>query len=399
MEPDLYPHQRNAVERLRNGSILCGGVGTGKSRTAIAYYCKNESPKDLYVITTARKRDSLDWDGEAIKFGIGTRKDATLRGTLTVDSWNNIKKYEDVKGSFFIFDEQRVVGYGAWSKAFIKIARKNHWILLSATPGDTWLDYAPVFIANGFYKNITDFKNQHVAYSYYGGYPQVQRYLATGKLLKLRKDILVNMPYAKGTIRHISKIDLGFDKVELDMIRKRRWNLWEDRPIKDAAEMVSLMRRLVNSDPSRLDYIRNLLKSKKKIIVFYNFDYELDILRTLASDEVVVREWNGHKHEEVPSEYDSWVYLVQYMAGSEAWNCVETDTMVFYSMTYSYKMFEQSQGRIDRMNTTFTHLYYHVLSSKTAIDRTIWGCLDAKKDFNESAFRKSCLPPNGGVGF
>jgi len=384
---ELYPHQRKAVNDLHNGSILWGGVGTGKSLTAMAYYMAKEAPRNLFVITTAKKRDSLDWEREAARYGVGKAPNATVAGVLTVDSWNNIRKYEDVDGAFFIFDEQRLVGSGAWTKSFIRIARNNGWILLSATPGDTWLDYIPVFIANGFYKNRTEFKREHVVYNHYSKFPKVERYVNTGKLLKLRDHILVEMPYIRHTTRHSETIFVEFDQDLFGRVTKDRWHVFEDRPLNDVGELFIVMRKVVNSDPSRLEAIRCLLEKHPKIIVFYNFDYELEVLRTLSED-VPMAEWNGHRHQEIPKT-DRWVYLVQYVAGSEGWNCVETDVMVFYSLTYSYKNFHQAHGRIDRLNTEFTDLTYYTLMSKSVIDRAVIGALRKKKSFNESKFAKT----------
>jgi superfamily II DNA or RNA helicase len=385
MQPDLRPHQREAVDKLHNGSILWGGVGSGKSRVALAYYVQSESPKDIYVITTAKKRDSLDWETEAIKFGIGKRKDATFHGVITVDSFHNIERYVNVSGAFFIFDEQRLVGSGSWTRAFLKITKSNTWILLSATPGDTWLDYIPVFIANGFYKNRTEFKREHVVYKPFTKYPKVERYVGVAKLVRLRNKILVEMPFEKQTVRKYRDVKVEFDK---DLFRKAtigRWNVYTQRPLRDVSELFLVMRKIVNSDPSRLRAVRYLMRDHPKLIVFYNFDYELEILRKL-SDTVAVAEWNGHKHEPIPSS-TRWVYLVQYTAGSEGWNCIQTDTMIFYSLTYSYKQFTQAQGRIDRLNTPFTNLYYYILISTSLIDRAIMGALNDKKSFNEGQFR------------
>jgi len=384
---DLYPHQKKAVGQLKNGSILWGGVGSGKSITAIAYYMSKEAPKDIYVITTAKKRDALDWEAEAIKYGIGTRRRDTVAGVLKVDSWNNIAKYEEIENAFFIFDEQRLVGRWAWTKTFIHIAQKNHWILLSATPGDTWLDYIPVFVANGFYKNRTEFKREHVVYSSYTKFPKVERYLNTGRLIRHRNQILVEMPYAKHTTRYTEHVSVKHDVEKFEKALKQRWHVFEDRPIRDVSELFHVIRKIVNTDRSRLKAIRYLLNEHSKMIIFYNFDYELEILRELHEDTVVA-EWNGHKHEPVPSG-KQWVYLVQYIAGSEGWNCVDTNVVVFYSLTYSYKMFHQAHGRIDRLNTSFYELQYYVLISKSMIDQAIMRALKQKKSFNESKMRVS----------
>jgi hypothetical protein len=381
MNIDLMEHQSAAVDLLGNGKILYGSVGVGKSATALAYYMKAERDADIYVITTAKKRDSLDWLAEGSRFGIGTEYSGSVAGRLTVDSWNNIAKYQNETGAFFIFDEQRLVGSGSWVKSFLRIARRNRWILLTATPGDTWIDYAPVFVANGWYKNITEFKREHVVYAPYVKFPIILRYVGLKKLERLRNEILVEMVYQNQTERILNWIDVGYDVEKWNMAVKRRWHPYENRPIKDVSELFRVMRRITNTDPSRLDTVRMFMKCHHKLIVFYTFNYELAILRTLEN-EVTLAEWNGHKKEPVP-DTDRWVYLVQYTAGSEGWNCTETDAMVLYSLTYSYKNFIQSQGRIDRIDTAFNKLYYYILNSDAPIDRGIKKALDAKKSFNE----------------
>lgn len=373
---------------MANGKILWGGVGSGKSRTAVAYYVKNEVPRDVYVITTAKKRDSLDWVHEFSEVAVS--KEATaFGGALVVDSWNNIGKYAEVKDAFFIFDEQRLVGSGHWTRVFIKIAKKNHWILLTATPGDTWLDYIPVFVANGFYKNRTEFKREHVVYNSYSKFPKVDRYVNVGKLVKLRHTLLVEMPMIRHTVRKFTYVDCDYDKDLLDKVLRDRWHVYEERPLRDVAEMFLVMRKVVNSDASRLDAISTLLDCQPRLICFYNFDYELDLLRSLG-DCVTVAEWNGHKHEAIPSG-DAWLYLVQYSAGAEGWNCTDTDSMAFYSLTYSYKLFHQAQGRIDRLNTPYSLLNYTVLKSKSVIDLAVLRALKSKENFNESGFAKKIL--------
>lgn len=375
----LAPHQEDALSRMHNGCVLWGDVGTGKSRVAAAYYNDNESPKDVYVITTAKKRDTLDWKVEFARFGVGV--DDSVAGKLTIDSWNNLHKYAEVKGAFFILDEQRLVGAGSWTRSFLKLAKSNTWILLSGTPGDTWMDYIPVFVANGFYKNRTAFKDEHVVYKAFSKFPKVERYVGTRKLLDNRKAVLVEMPYERLTDREVHYVDMEFDCELFDKVWKRRWNVYEHRPLKDSAERYRIARKVVNSNLSRVSKIRELLETHPRIIVFYNFDYELDILRTLA-EEAEIAEWNGHNHDPVPDS-ERWVYLVNFMGGSEGWNCTTTDTMVLYSLPYSYKMWHQAFGRIDRMNTGFTILHYFVFHSSSLIDKMLTHSLKRKQDFHE----------------
>lgn len=396
---ELYPHQLDAINKLNNGNILCGGVGSGKSRTSLAYYFLREGcgqlaingngtykpmtvQKNLYIITTARKRDTKEWEGELVPFLIQPED-------VVIDSWNNIKKYVDVEDAFFIFDEQRVVGSGAWVKSFLKITKKNRWILLTATPGDTWSDYAPVFIANGFYKNFTDFRQKHVVYSRFTNFPKIDRYVYTGILIQLRRKILVKMDYKKEVVIHRETRLAAYDKAAYSLLMKDRWNTFENRPVVNASELCQLLRRLINSDLTRILLLKELVMDNEKTIIFYNFDYELEILRDAAASlHIPCAEWNGHKHEPIP-DTDNWMYLVQYTAGAEGWNCIETNVIIFYSQSYSYKAMIQAAGRIDRMNTPYQDLYYYTLVSNAPIDKAISHCLSRKKNFNESIFVKN----------
>ena len=450
----LGKHQLKAIERLDSGSILTGGVGTGKSRTSVGYYylkeCKGqirvngegvtrpmEIPTDLYIITTAKKRDSGDWEEEVRRFGLENHP-----VTVTVDSWNNIGKYEQINAdmhkkdgdmhekrrAFFIFDEQRLVGSGAWVKSFLKITKNNRWILLSATPGDTWMDYVPVFVANGFYKNRTEFTERHVVYARFAKYPKVDRYLETGTLEKHRREISVDMPYERHTVRHNHYLLADYDRDAYDRVVKKRWNIFTNKPCRDIAELISAARRVVNSDPSRVELIRGILDRElamgnpQRLIIFYNFNYELDILREAFSAEVLklacghfvasaqlhtrdncvlcgepnkvegvavkpfnVAEWNGHNHDPLPTG-DRWIYLVQYTAGAEGWNCTTTDKVLFYSLNYSYRVMEQGKGRVDRLDTPYTDLHYYTIKSSSSIDSSIRKALREKRNFNVTDF-------------
>lgn len=510
---ELYPHQEEALEKLSNGKILWGGVGSGKSLVAAKYYMEKEADADVYVITTAKKRDSLEWEGEFAKFGIGKHLNATVAGQLVVDSWNNIGKYEGVVGGFFIFDEQRLVGSGEWTSKFLAIAKRNRWILLSATPGDTWLDYIPVLVANGYYKNRTQFKREHVVYNTFTKFPKVDRYVNVSRLVRLRNELLVEMPYRKHTTRETHTIEVDYDEQILTKVMKERWHVYENRPLRDVAELFLVMRKVVNSDSSRIQALLELINVHPRLIVFYNFNYELEAMRIALADVFVgnsveseslknrthplisenemeigtstttvgpsnedtissskhtdgsrstspstcpvvgvesngdkswpthslasirlsdpastgttphsssasvvestsadpssfetdsivmtstpksgstfqLAEWNGHKHEAIP-DTDRWVYLVQYAAGAEGWNCISTDAMCFYSLPYSYKLWHQAHGRIDRLNTLYSVLHYYVLRSRSVIDMSILKNLFRKQNFNEGKFAEN----------
>ena len=404
MAIELYDHQKKALAKMKNGCILNGGVGSGKSITALAYYFTQQggkldpfeymrSPKDLYIITTARKRDTLEWQKEMLPFLMSTNpKHNKIYGNkIVVDSWNNIGKYSDISGAFFIFDEQRVVGSGTWVKAFLKIARGNDWILLSATPGDKWEDYIPVFLANGFYKNKTEFTREHIVYSSYTKFPKVDRYLGIARLERLRDRILVDMDFDRKTVQHHEDVYVSYDIPKYKDVIRNRWNPYKNEPIEQASGLCYVLRRIVNEDISRQTALLDIVADHPRVIIFYNFDYELDILKNLVyindGDCLDIAEWNGHKHQPIP-ESDKWVYLVQYTAGAEGWNCIKTDTIIFYSQNYSYKIVQQATGRIDRLNTPYTDLYYYHLKSRSGIDLAISKALKEKKKFNETRWCK-----------
>lgn len=377
MVAKLYSHQEEALGLLQSGKVLVGGVGSGKSRVGASWALSQADESKIIVITTARKRDSLEWEGEFAALGADFEE-------VTIESWNNISKFDDCCLNVFIFDEQRVVGSGAWVKSFLKIAENNQWIMLSATPGDVWLDYVPLFIANGYYKNRTEFAERHIVWDRFAKYPKVKRYLDTGLLEARRRKILVPMPAERHTRRNRSYIPMEYDKEMYESIAKKRVDPWTEEPYRNAAGVCYGLRKCVNSDRSRVDHIRLVARKRKKLIVFYNFNYERDILLELR-DEFNVAEWNGHNHEPIPST-DSWVYLVQYTAGAEGWNCVETDTIAFYSLNYSWKILEQAEGRIDRINTPFTDLHYFYFFSESGIDSAIQKAVQEKGVFNERIF-------------
>lgn len=403
MSIELYDHQRLAISQLANGKILCADVGTGKSRTALAYFYIRECggslkingegedsdlsfPKDLYIITTAKKRDSVEWEKECTPFHISTERELSVNNIkLTVDSWNNIGKYVNVCEAFFIFDEQRLTGSGPWVKAFYQIAKKNHWILLSATPGDKMIDYIPVFVANGFYKNRTEFIRRHVIYNRYRTY-KIDGYLETRRLERLKESLLVDMEFVKPAESHHIDVFVDFDRVNTKIIFKDRWNVYENEPIQNISQFGYLLRKATNSHESRVEAVRELVLENPKTIIFYNFDYELELLRELAKElDIPKAEWNGHMHEPLPKGAN-WIYLVQYSAGAEGWNCIETNVIIFYSQNYSYRSMVQAAGRIDRANTPFSDLYFYHIRSHSGIDNAIYKTLQQKKKFNERKY-------------
>lgn len=383
---------------MHNGCVLVGGVGSGKSRTALAYvYIKelggevkinntghNSNPPkwtDVFIITTAKKRDSKEWEDELRPFN-------KFGEHVKIDSWNNIKKYSNLSDCIFIFDEQRAVGRGTWAKTFIKIAKHNRWILLTATPGDTWNDLIPLFLANGYYKNRTHFNMTHVVFKPYMNYPVIDHYINTGILNSYRKQMIVNLDRQINIEKKSFKIICMYDKVLYKHIFKDRWNPFDDEPIREIGKLCYLLRRCVNEDRDRIIKLKKVLTEHKKVIIFYNYSTELHLLQnTLDEWGIKYSGWNGETHDSIPTG-DEWCYLCQYTAAAEGWNCITTDTIIFYSLNYSYKTMTQAAGRIDRSNTPFKMLYYYYFTSYSPIDLAIQNALYEKKNFNEKNFLK-----------
>lgn len=399
----LRPYQQEAVEKLESGNILVGNVGSGKSRTGLYWYFKEnggsidkngyhkmKNPKDLYIITTAKKRDSLEWLKELNAYLLSTVPEKNIyKNKIIIDSWQNIKKYKDIQNSYFLFDEDHLTGTGSWVKTFwwiTKPERNNRWIVLTATPGDNYSDYGPIFVANGFFKNITEFRNQHVIYNPRTNFPQIMRYIGTGRLNRLRNRIVVKMNYKHEIETHHIDIHVDYDRLLYKNTIKTRWNPFTDSPIENASQYCYCLRKIVNCDESRLDAVKEIVKERERVIIFYNHDCELELLKNLDyGEDVCIAELNGHKHEQIPKTI-KWVYLVNYNAGAEAWECTQTDSMIFYSLNYSYKTMIQAAGRIDRMNTPYSDLYYYHLKSSAPIDIAIRRALAEKKTFNENTF-------------
>lgn len=387
----LYPHQEEALSKMKKGCILNGGVGSGKSLTSLAYFAKvcgkKEDMRDLYIITSAMKRDKHEWERELGYLCLRAGYNEEFGINVIIDSWNNVKKYIDIHSAFFIFDEDRVTGSGVWVKSFYQIARKNHWIILSATPGDSWEQYIPVFVANGFYRNKTEFQREHIVYSQWAKYPKIDRYLGTNRLTAYRREILIDMDFHRNTVRHIEDIICEYNRVLYKDVLRNRWDIYENKPIRQASVLCYILRKIVNTDESKQETLLRLIEEKNidRVIIFYNFDYELEILKSLDFGKRKVAEWNGHQHEPIPKT-KRWVYLVQYTAGCEGWNCIDTDSIIFFSQNYSYKVIEQSMGRIDRLNTPYKDLYYYNLRSTASIDIAIARAVKAKKLFNMRKF-------------
>lgn len=399
------PEQIQAVRQLQNGSILAGGVGSGKTLTSLAWYltsvCNAASFKKggslakkkvkgsptLYVITTAKKRDSLEWEEEAARLGLSTDPACSFTGSsIVVDSWNNIGKYSDREHAVFFFDEQRASGSGRWVKEFLKITRKNTWLLLSATPGDVWMDYLPVFMAHGFFRTRTEFMEDHVIFDRFAKYPKVKRYIGEAKLQRLRRSILVEMPVERHTTRERETVYCDYDRDLYKWVVKNRMDPWTEEPLRDAGGVCRILRKVVSDNDWRSEQAKRILSSNERVIVFYNYNYELDrILAVAESLGLPTAQWNGHRHDAIPAE-PRWVYICQYTSAAEGWNCTSTDTVLFWSLNYSWRVTEQCEGRIDRLNTPYSRLKYYFLESHSSIDEAVRRSLSSKKVFNERAF-------------
>ena len=404
VKPFLYPHQEEALKKMFNGCLLNGGTGSGKSRTGLYYFFSKNGgrydgrtytpmrgkPPDLYILTTAKKRNDKEWEEELVPFLLypdpKTHMTQRYGNKVIIDSWQNIKKYTDVVGAQFIFDENKISGKGVWAKSFLKITKNNEWIILSATNGDKWEDYETVFLAHHFFRNRTDFRDNHLVYNQYSKFPDVIGYRNETRLCRLRDRLIVDMDFERHTTQIHEDIYCQYNMMKYREAMRKRWDPYKEEPISQASSLCYVLRHIVNEDESRQVKLLELIEDHPRSIIFYNFDFELDILLNLAYPEgTIVAQYNGHCHDKLP-ESDRWVYIVQYTSGCEAWNTISTDTIIFYSQNYSYKVLVQASGRIDRLTTPYTELHYYHLKSYASIDVAITKALRQKKKFNERKF-------------
>ena len=407
----LKPFQENCLERLSTGKVLAADTGAGKSIMSLAWYLSKECASDehslksgakawtlyhgspdLYIITTPKKRDSEEWESDLSKFNLVKGRNSKEMGEVNIfiDSWNNIKKYTEIKNSVFIFDEQRAVGSGTWAKSFVKIAKQNHWIMLSATPGDTWSDWCPLMIAKGYYPNRTAFFNKHAVYNPYVKYREIIRWDNTDELEYYRSKMLVTCRMEKKTTRHFEEVIADCsNKYEVKRAYKERTNPKTGEPFKSASELCAYTRNIINTDPTRSAVGLKIIQMYDRIIIFYTLTDELEGIKWACNKAGrKMYFYNGEIHDQVPTG-NNWAYIVQYTAGSEAWNCTTCNAMLFWDLTYSYKQFKQATGRIDRLNTPYSDLYYYAIRSYMPLDLAIRRALREKKDFNSRGFLKS----------
>ena len=205
--------------------------------------------------------------------------------------------------------------------------------------------------------------------------------------MKFKKEILVNMDDDKATKQWHIDLTCSYDPVLYNAYADSRWNFEEDMPIMNASKLVYMLRKVCNSDPSRLEKLYEICQSHPKLIIFYQFDYERDLITCMLSFKgIPYAEYNGHIHQPIPTG-DRWAYVV-HLSSSEGWNCIETDTVVFYSLSYSYRAYVQACGRTDRRTTPFQDLYYYRLKSASKIDKAIMDAHRRKKKFNEANWVK-----------
>lgn len=369
-------YQKRAINQMHNGCILCGGVGAGKSLTSLGYIDKVYPSGTVYIITPARKRNTGEWFDDI-------RKNDMDETRFVVDSWNNLSKYKDVKDAFFLFDEQKVSGKGTWAKSLIRIAKSNQWILLSATPGDTYDDYATVLIANGFVRNRTTWYDEYCVTKSQPFFHIVDHKNKDVIDMMIRR-IFIKMDYQsdKKRIERVIPIQARSAGEEKEILMTHKAP-GAQMPFTTFAAAIAYVRMNCYDKSKKTEALRKIIEKHKKIIVFYNFLSEkLEIERAAIDANVTINFYNGQRHDPIP-DTDEWVYGVQYNSGAEAWNCITTNAMVFYSPNYSYKTMEQAHGRIDRVNSPYECLYYYMLLNELNIDNKVMNALSSKKDFNE----------------
>lgn len=142
---------------------------------------------------------------------------------------------------------------------------------------------------------------------------------------------------------------------------------------------------------NKLDAFEDLLESTNdRLIVFYNFIQEKEKLKTIIEKhERPISEVNGQiKDLKNYEEQDNSVTLIQYQSGSMGLNLQKSNKIIYFSLTQSSDLYEQSKKRIHRIGQNQTCFYYLLLCKNSIEDKGILPRLMMRKDFDDELFRE-----------
>lgn len=412
----LYKYQHEYLEGLPPKFIFAADTGTGKTLMSLAHYDVWSYPRPLLILAPASKVQTGDWEEEIERWYEGRQKPEYEIYSYEKFSRNpSIKRYHKDgflgvwrdwlarhPSDFAVIADEVHKGKnpqsGNGKRLFEVATRAKFFVGLSATPmPNGWIDAANYFKIFGYTKGITDFKRRYCRIVDYKGFPEIVEYYRQGELQRLWNNIA--KPLSKDAaldLPSVTSIPINLPTGP-DYIKVQKDRLFNDKFLDNPAALMHALRQsLIKPKLAWLDEF--LEGASGNIVVFYNYVGERERITTLLKqkkfkDRPVFR-MDGQKHELPPKS--AWeglsrsITLAQYQSGSQGVEMTYADTIVYFSPTYSYMNYEQSQGRINRNGQTKKMTLY-LLRAPSTIERDIWGALKEKRDFQEKQWYEEML--------
>lgn len=407
----LYKFQQDIVNQLHNKyrCAVFSGCGTGKT-IICGELLKYHTGKILLVCQASKVDDWIEHFTTyypSVKL-FNLRKAQQLEQfnayqsrCIGVVNYDLIYRREINRFNTLVLDESSEIKYDNTKKSrtILKmVSPKTSVILLSGTP------------CGGHYENLyTQAKLLGLGMTkteYWNRYVNWYEIPIPGRPYSIKK--VVGYKNVDDLINRLSKCGAVFVKSEdvLDLPEQTFTVKTVDKPIalkrfeRDGSVVVygkeyvaanvlvelTASRQLCNSKDKQQAFIDLINSINDRVVVFYNFDSELDTLKTLVKDRPIA-EVNGHTNtEQIYHDNDNCVLFVQYQAGARGLNLQDGNKIIYYSLTLSSDLFEQSKKRIHRIGTKYP-CFYWILQTKDSVEESIYKSLNRQEDYNEELFK------------
>jgi SNF2 family DNA or RNA helicase len=137
----------------------------------------------------------------------------------------------------------------------------------------------------------------------------------------------------------------------------------------------------------KLDALKDLIDSTEdRLIVFYNFNDELNLILNLIGDRPVSIINGSTKDLSAYEDHDDAVTLVQYQAGAMGLNLQKANKIIYFTLPEKSELFEQSKKRIHRIGQT-QRCFYYIMMVENSIEEDVLSTLEMRKDYTDELFR------------
>ena len=282
---------------------------------------------------------------------------------------------------------------------FILSLKPSHTILLSGTPTDGKYEflYSQLRLL-GWKITKTAYYNRYIKTelrSYGGpmfrvvtGYKNVSELKAKLKeygAVFAKAEEVIKLPEKK-FIKEYSTVSSDYKKFMKDRVIKI-----DDKELTgDSTLSKRLYARMLCSAYSK-DKIARLIdlvnSTSDRVIIFYNFNTELEVLRKVLFDRPISIVNGQVKDLKEYENNDNSVTLIQYQAGAMGLNLQKANRIIYFSLPERSELFEQSKARICRIGQE-KQCYYHIMMCHKSVEEKIYECLLMRKDYTDELFRK-----------